>query len=396
MSAKKVINLIFRNKFDHHTHIQMQETTFYEQLQNCKELDLRDVRGIRLNLPYILLGLTIALLRKRDGCLSSIHRSMENKNESLCTFLNIDKQIVVSRSHLPIALKKVCPVAFGQLLFNNYGIELNEKEKSWFAGDGKELRGSILKGDKRGEAVVQLVRHEDKAVLGEGFYNGKKESEKPCLREVIKENEAAHQKITADALHLNPETTSLIAQAGGIFLIGLKGNQQELLEDMEKDSSYFAPVNQLVTVEKGHGRVEKRRYFHYDVSDEYFDERWSKSNFQSLFKVERYRYDLQSGKETNEISYYISNGAYTKEEDYFTAIRKHWSVEVNNHIRDVTLKEDNLKTKKTAVSKVMSGIRTLAIKLLYMTKAKNLTAQLETFQDDFHVLLTWLRTVNFL
>lgn len=388
--------MIFRNKFDHHTHIKMQETTFYEELQNCKELDLRDVRGSRLNLPYILLGLTIALLRKRDGHLSSIHRSMQNKNTALCSFLNIEIQTVVSRSHLPVVLKKVCPITFGQLLFNRYGIELNEEEKTWFAGDGKELRGSILKGNKRGEAVVQLVRHKDKSVLGQGAYNGQKESEKPCLRQVIKESRAASQKITADALHLNPETTSLIAQAGGVFLIGLKGNQQELLEDMEKDSTYFTPVNQLITVEKGHGRVEKRSYFHYDVSDEYFDERWSKSNFQSLFKVNRYRFDLQSGKESNEISYYMSNGEYTEEEDYFSAIRQHWSVEVNNHVRDVTLKEDALKTKKVAVSKLMSGIRTLVIKFLHLTKAKNLIAQLEAFQDDFDELLTWLRKVNFL
>ena len=34
---------------------------------------------------------------------------------------------------------------------------------------------------------------------------------------------------------------------------------------------------------------------------------------------------------------------------YYEAIRNHWSVEVTNHIRDVTLKEDKLRTKKTIV-----------------------------------------------
>ena len=37
--------------------------------------------------------------------------------------------------------------------------------------------------------------------------------------------------------------------------------------------------------------------------------------------------------------------------DYCKAIRKHWSVEVNNHIRDVTLKEDSLKTQIKPVTK---------------------------------------------
>ena len=114
----------------------MQETTFYEELQNCDALDLRDSRGQRLNLAYVLLGLTIALLRKRDGCLSSVHRSMKNKNIELCSFLNIEIQEVVSRSHLPVILEKVCLPTFEELLFAHYGIELSEREKSWFAGDG--------------------------------------------------------------------------------------------------------------------------------------------------------------------------------------------------------------------------------------------------------------------
>lgn len=374
----------------------MQETTFYEQLQTCIGLDLRDNRGKQLNLAYHLLGLTLGLLRGRDGCLSSIHRSIVNNHSSLCMYLGIENIAVVSRSHFPILLSKVDLATFESLLFANYGIELDIEQKSWFAGDGKELRGSIPKGAKRGQAIVQLSRHEDKAVLCQDFYNGKKESEKPCFRNLLINSGAIKQKISADALHLNPKTTSIIQKAGGIFLIGLKGNQKELYEDMQKYSTCFTAIDELQTTERGHGRIEKRHYFHYDISGEYFDKRWSQSNFQSLFKVNRYRRDLQSGKSTNEISYYISNGSYAEKENYFAAIRNHWCIEVNNHIRDVTLNEDALKTKKTAVTKVMAGVRTLAIKLLSKTNAKNLVAQLELFQDDFKALLKWLRSVNFL
>ena len=102
----------------------MQGTTFYEQLQNCPELDLRDRRGKIHNLAFVLLGLTLSLLRNRDGCLSSIHRSIENKNAELCSFLSIDYQLVISRSHLPVILKKVSLKAFEKLLFSSYGINL--------------------------------------------------------------------------------------------------------------------------------------------------------------------------------------------------------------------------------------------------------------------------------
>ena len=156
------------------THLEAKGTTFYEQLQNCPTLDLRDNQGKRLDLSFTLLCLTISLLRNRDGNLSSMHRSMKNKNKELCHFLDTPEQIIVSRSYLPKILNKVNLVSFENLLFKNFGIVLNSKEKEWFAGDGKELRGSIKKGDKRGDAIVQLVRHKDGNVLGQAFYNGKK------------------------------------------------------------------------------------------------------------------------------------------------------------------------------------------------------------------------------
>lgn len=324
------------------------ETTFYEKILTNGALDLRDNRGKRHNLGLVLLGLLLALLRNRDGCLSSIHRSIKNTHSRLCSFLGIEDQGVISRSHLPVILKKVNLSVFEELLFRHYGIVLDETEKAWFAGDGKELRGSIEKGDKRGEAIVQLVRHEDRAVLGQAFYNGKKESEKPCLQSLLKDTGACGQYITADALHLNPATTTLIAQSDGKFIIGLKGNQPEMLADMEQCTTLLKPVSQCVTEGKGkkrHGRIEKRIYKQYDVRGEYFDKRWKPSNLSSLILVERERLETKTGKYSCQVDLYISNIA-PNTIDCFTPIRQHWQVEVNNHIRDVTLKEDKLRTKK--------------------------------------------------
>lgn len=168
---------------------------------------------------------------------------------------------------------------------------------------------------------------------------------------------------------------------------------------MTKCITSLQPVNEDVRVDKGHGRLEKRSYFHYQIgtpSEHNYDERWSASNFQSLFKVERHRLNLQTGEASLKVDYYISNGKYSKNEDYFSAIRQHWSVEVNNHVRDVTLKEDKLRTKKNEISKLLASCRTLVIKLLQKTKAKNMVEQLELFQDDFTALLLWLKKINFL
>ena len=328
------------------THFCKQETTFYEELQKRQDIDLRDKRGKVHDLGFILLGLVIALLRHRDGTLSSIHRSIVNTHSLLCGALGLDIKRAVSRAQLPRVLEKVNLGVFEDLLFGHYKVELSDAEKQWFAGDGKELRGSIEKGDKRGEVLVQLVRHEDRAVLGQSFYNGTKESEKPCLQQLVQQTGAQSQKITADALHLCPAMTEPIEQNKGIFLIGLKDNQKELLQDMTDHTESFKPVKKETTVDKGHGRLEKRQYYHYDVSEEYFEQRWNRSGFRSLFKVQRSRIDLKTNEQSTETAFYISNGDAGQGHGYFTAIRNHWSVEVNNHIRDVSLKEDWLRTKK--------------------------------------------------
>jgi predicted transposase YbfD/YdcC len=271
---------------------------------------------------------------------------MKHKNMELCKYFNIDNQVVVSRSHLPVLLGKVNLSSFEDLLFSHYGLELNQEEKAWFAADGKELRGSIEKGDKRGEAIVQLVSHETREVAGQSFYNGLKESEKPCLKKLLEDTSIQSQKITADALHLYPTIVEDIAEAKGTFIIGLKGNQAELLEDMQSATGYLPSLGQLKTCEKAHGRIEQRHYVHYDISGCYFDKRWENAEFKSLFTVERKRTELKSGRITNEKSYYISNAEPVADKQYFKAIRGHWSVETNNHIRDVTLNEDQMRTKK--------------------------------------------------
>ncbi len=59
-----------------------QNNTIYSLLQTGS-LDLRDNRGKRHDLSYVVISLMLALVRNRDGNLSSIHRSMVNKNKEL-------------------------------------------------------------------------------------------------------------------------------------------------------------------------------------------------------------------------------------------------------------------------------------------------------------------------
>ena len=372
-------------------------STFYKSLQQCEGLDLRDNRGKVHAVELVLTGVLIALCRNRDGVLSAIHRSIQNTQAPLCTHLGITAHPPVSRAQLPLVLKHIAVQLFSELLFEFAGIELNKEEKQWFAGDGKELRGSIVKGEKRGEAVVQIVHHNSRQVYDQAFYNGHKQSERPCIQQLL-EGELATQKITLDALHLIPETVNKIAGEQGIYVAGVKDNQPELYESMTSLCPHLPALSERQQVEKGHGRIDKRTYKSYDIAQEYFDPRWTNARFQTLVEVEPKSVQLNTGIESKEVSYYISNAIVKDKDDQelFKAVRGHWSIEVCNHIRDVTFKEDHLKTKEPCISQIMACCRTILINLLNKLQLDNIKAKLDAFADNLQMLLNWMTQIKLL
>ena len=213
----------------------------------------------------------------------------------------------------------------------------------------RDARGSISKGEKRGEAVVQAVAHKDLKVVAQNYYSGEKESEVPKVRELLEASGLAHEKVSLDALHCKPLTLEIISQAGGKYLVGLKGNQKELRKAVRQAMGNQASLFKTTSVEKGHGRLEVREYEIYDLLEMKRDERWERCQIKTVVKIRRERVELKSGKRSLEESYYVTNevGRY---EELCEAVRRHWTVETNNHIRDVSLKEDQMRSKKRSYS----------------------------------------------
>jgi len=323
--------------------------SFFEKLQNEEGLDLRDNRGKRHDLAVVLAAVVIALLSNRDGNLSSIQRHLKNHYEKLVEVFGVEKKRVVSRAQLPLILGGVSVAVFDRLLFADYGIKLNEAERKWFALDGKELRGSIEAGAKRGEAVVQAVSHAEQQVVAQDYYSGEKESEVPLVRKLLEAEQLASQKISLDALHCKPGTLQMIAQSAGKYLVGLKANQKRMKQQVTLTMEKQAFLAKLGQAEKGHGRIEAREYEFYDLLEMRKAERWNACQIKTAIKVKRERAELKSGKTSVEESYYLTNevGNY---EELAEAIRLHWSVETNNHIRDVSLQEDKMRSKKRSYS----------------------------------------------
>lgn len=230
-----------------------------------------------------------------------------------------------------------------------------------FSVDGKELRGSIQAGHTRGEVCVSAVAHEGQQIVGQTFYSGIKESERLAVSQLLDKQHLGHQKITLDALHMIPTTLRLIHTAKGFYLIGLKANQANLYRQCICRTLFDpADYEHLDTETKRHGRTEQRTYRCYSLGSLALAPRWHTTGLATLICVERHR--QQADVVSLEVSYFVSNAqpaSQLQAVELFAAIRQHWCVEVMHHQRDVTLAEDNLRTGKASVSRLLGSLRTL-------------------------------------
>ena len=122
-----------------------------------------------------------------------------------------------------------------------------------------------------------------------------------------------------------------------------------------------------------------------------------KTGFKSLIYVEREWVMIDTREYSEGQYYYLSNQeSDCREQELFTAIRQHWQVEVNNHIRDVTLKEDNAKTKNKNLGQIYSLLRTVALNIIKEIAPGNVVKAMDKFSDKPNFLISRLVRFNFL
>jgi len=367
--------------------------SFIEALHSLT--DPRDNRGKRINLAFTIGVVVLAIMSGRSK-LSSIHRYIWNRADWLRKVTKMSKTRLISRAHLPRLLAIVPLDELNDIVEAHFGVRLavNDQDE-WTAIDSKTLRGTTSADDRQGERTLLAVTHTKRNILAQRPMSGPKTSEITAARELLRETGLEKGKVTLDALHMNPTTTAQINLAGGIYIIQVKDNQEELRKQCERLAAEDDPLEVITTVEKGHGRHETRKGAFFDMEKIEFAERWSDSGIRTLIVMERQTIKTAHWKVSSEVSYYVSNQEVRREQsnvqsELFTAIRRHWGVESENWIRDVTFNEDNVKTKCADQSHVMACLRTFVVKLFRKANLKNFQAALETFcdcPDKFEVFL---------
>ena len=243
--------------------------------------------------------------------------------------------------------------------------------------------------------MVQAVGHETGKTQSQDYYNGRKESEVKTARNLLEEGGLLGQKISLDALHCKPKTLEPIVKAKGIYLVGLKGNQKELFNQMQEASQELLIKHACSSEEKGHGRRMLRKYEVYDIEQVKKAERWTRSKISTLLKVTRRSVEMKTGKETEETRLLHLEPKRQDARIMCGSPRSLASGSKQSRAR-CDFARRPVPNKKKNVSQLLAEMRTLVILLLKQKNCSNHKAQLEDFGDDFESLLTWLKKLNFL
>lgn len=174
--------------------------------------------------------------------------------------------------------------------------------------------------------------------------------------------------VTIDAMGCQKEIARKVIERGGDYVLGLKGNQTKLHEDVkwffeEIERGGFGDLEHRCyeSVEKDHGRIETRRCWMVETDAiEWLGEQGHEwAGLKSLAAIESQR--RTGGKVTSEIRYFISSLSGSAEQ-LALAARGHWGIENSLHwVLDVTMNEDRSRIRKDHAPENLSILRKIAI-----------------------------------
>ena len=181
--------------------------------------------------------------------------------------------------------------------------------------------------------------------------------------------------VTIDAAGCQKAIVAKIVEKGADYVIGLKGNQPTMLEEMSlmfDDALKANPgaFRRVATVEKQSGRVEERTCC--QTSDiDWFADKGEWAGLRSVCRVDSKR--TVRGVESRETRHCISSLEVAPVRTN-RAIRAHWGIENKVHwLLDVEFGEDDSRVRKINAAQNLNTLRKFAIDLIRRDKTTNRT-----------------------
>jgi predicted transposase YbfD/YdcC len=249
--------------------------------------------------------------------------------------------------------------------------------KGVVAIDGKRICGS--RDAPSGKGAIQMVSawaHDNGMVLGQVKVDDKSNeiTAIPTLLELL---DLEGCIVTIDAMGCQKEIAAAITEGGGDYVLALKGNHSVLHQDVittfnEGMDTHFKWISHQIhqTVEKGHGRIEHRRYFLVDdpLYMKYLDQQEKWPGLCSIGMVEAER--EVEGVISRDRRYYLCS--VRSVEEFAHAARGHWGIENGLHWAwgaCVAFREDHNRTRSDHSAHNFAILRHIALNLLKAEKS---------------------------
>lgn len=230
--------------------------------------------------------------------------------------------------------------------------------------DGKTVRRALNRGEDA-RVIVSAWATESGLLLGQRKVRDKS-NEITAVPELLRALELAGCIVTADALHCQKNIAREILEADAQYVLALKGNQGTAFSEVKAflDEAIERKESHLVfteTVDKGHGRLEVRRYWQTEKLG-WFADRQAWEGLRSVGVVEARR--TVGDKESVERRYYLSS-LPADVQTFARAVRGHWGVENGLHwVLDVVFGEDQSRARSGYAAENLAATRRLAVNLL--------------------------------
>lgn len=234
--------------------------------------------------------------------------------------------------------------------------------------DGKSLRSALERGQNRGAIhMVSAWACENRLVLGQQKVNAKS-NEITAIPKLLELLAIEGCLVSIDAMGCQTEIARTIIEQRGDYVLALKGNHKSLYEDVVElfqlarqqdwqniDHKFYQTIN------KGHGRIEIRRYWTMGQTDYLLGaEQWS--GWKSIGLVESER--RINNHTTLEHRYYLLS-IQSDAQLFAKAVRSHWGIENQLHwVLDLSFQEDTIQGCEGYSAENLAIVRHLAVNLL--------------------------------
>lgn len=365
-----------------------------------KICDPRQARGKRYHLTTLLVILFLAKLCGQDTPVE-IADWAKNQAETLAQLLKLKRTWMPHHNTIRRVFQNILDEAEFEGLIQDYQ-QHQAGGGEQLAMDGKTLRGTRIAEVEPADQVLSVYDVQAQRVAAQAAVD-QKENEIVAAPRALEQVEIAGKIITADALHAQRALSAQIVERGGDYLWVVKENQERLYQDIER---LFAPekpkpgfgkittdFRQAETVNKGHGRIEKRQIQTSAMLNDYVD--WP--GLGQVYRLERRFTWLRQGKvikTSQEVEYGITSLTQAKASPkrVLQIRRKHWLIETGLHYRrDVTFREDATRMTRGAAGRILAMIHNIVLALIKQAGYQNAAQARRWFNghiDQAFALLT--------